>query len=340
MDDPNVFAVLTPRDGTKGENASKAFSQPHNAARYHKAAGCIAEEPTVGSRDPTPALLSPSERDTESANRILLKFSDVINNLAKGLQFGTNANTSDVRLHYQGVRGISASQFVFTVKDDGSWYLEDFLSTFGTAVSYDGKARDEKRKKERWIIAHPPRFEKRWKELIVYAGDLAFTIDFPNQEAGRPEYVAKLEALIEERKRALPPVDALGLDSNPTTAAPREPKTPYQRERPIYVDFEELGRGAFAVVNKVMSTRDGEFYAMKKFVRPSEGTNNDDRKRKRDQEAWYASKRKEAYIMRKNAHVSDSISPLSSSNCPIAQRHASDRPRRGGWPFRHRYAVL
>ncbi|KAL9117189.1 MAG: hypothetical protein Q9187_006276 [Circinaria calcarea] len=299
MNDPNVLAVLTPCRGSKGDNASRAFSQPHNAARYQKAAGCIAEEPTIGSRDPT---LSPSGGDIESIDRMVLKFSDLVNNLAKGLQFGTNTKTSDILLKYRGVRGISALQFVFVVQEDGSWYLEDFFSTFGTAVSYDGKAGNEKRQKERWIIAHPPRSTKEWKELIVYAGTLAFNVDFPNQEAGRPEYVAKLEAFIKENKKALPPVDALGLNSNPITTAPSEPRTPYQCSQPIYIDYGEIGRGSFAVVHKVMSNRDGKFYAMKKFSRPSKGTDNDDKKRKREQADWYASKRKEADIMSKNAH--------------------------------------
>lgn len=318
MDDTNVFAVLTPCDGNKGENAARAFSQPHNAPRYRKADVYTPEESVVNSRDPTPAPLSPFERDPESIDRVVLKFSDLVKNLAKGLQFGTNTKTSDILLQYRGVRGISALQFAFVAKEDSSWYLEDFSSTFGTAVSYDDKGGDKKRQKERWIIAHPPRSAKRWEELIVYAGDLAFKVDFPNQEAGRPEYVANLEAFIKESRRALPPFDALGLDSNPTTAAPSEPETPYQRSQPIYIDHGEIGRGAFAVVHKVMSNRDGKFYAMKKYFRQSRGTNNDDRKRKREQEHWYASKRKEANIMRKNAHVSSTIRERASSNFPTA----------------------
>ena len=306
MDDSDIFAVLIPHGDSTREKASKAFSQPHNAARYHKAAGCTAEEPIVGSRDSTPTPLPPSERDFESVDRIVLKFSDLVINRAKGLQFGTSTKTSDILLQYRGVRGISALQFVFVVKEDASWYLEDFFSTFGTAVRYDGQAGGKRRQKERWIIAHPPRHPKRWKELIVYTGDIAFKVDFPNQEAGRPEYVAKLQAFIEENRNAPPPLDALGLDSNPTTAAPSDPETPYQHARPIYIDHGEIGRGAFAVVHKFMSNRDGKFYAMKYFCQ-SKGT-NEDKKRKREQKDWYASKRKEANIMRKNAHVRDTIS--------------------------------
>ena len=142
---------------------------------------------------------------------------------------------------------------------------------------------------------------------LIYAGDVAFKIDFPNQEAGHPTYQANLEAFIQKCRVALPALSALGLESHYTTAAPSQIASPDRSRQPIYIDYGEIGRGTFANVLKVMSSRDGLFYATKKFSRPSEGRNRNERKRRRDSDAWLENKRKEADIMRKSAHVNDSI---------------------------------
>lgn len=326
MDNPDVFAILTPCDGYKGENAATAFRQPHNDARYRNAAERITAKPVIGSREPTPAPLSPSLQKLEYTHCLVLRFSDFIINTANGVLFGRNKKCCDVLIQCPGV---SSQHFAIVIKEDGSWYLEDFLSRFGTAVGYDGKAAGQKRTRDRWIIAHPPKTPKQWDELIVYAGDVAFQIDFPHQEVGPREYVANLEAFIQKCRGALPILDALGLDSNQTTTAPSQLGTPNQHRQPIYIDCGEIGRGTFATVLKVMSSRDGLFYAMKKFFRPPEETKKGERKRKRDSEAWYENKRKEANIMRENAHVSDAISSRASSNNPTAQCRASDRHCRG-----------
>ena len=237
----------------------------------------------------------------------MLRFSDSILNADNGVLFGRNEKCCDVLIQCPGVKGVSGRQFAVVVKEDGSWYLKDVFSTFGTAVGYDGKAARQKRTRETWIIAHPPKTPKQWDELIVYAGDVAFKIDFPNQETGPPKNIANLEAFIQECKGALPALDVLGLDSNQTTAAPSHLETPIRHRQPIYIDCGEIGRGAFATVLKVMSSRDGLFYAMKKFSRPPEDTKESTKKRKQDSEEWSEKKRKESNIMRENAHVSDTI---------------------------------
>ncbi|KAI9680581.1 MAG: hypothetical protein M1817_004021 [Caeruleum heppii] len=304
MDDQDVFAVLTPCEGYKGSNAETAFRQPHNAARCSEATGRIRATSVIGSRDATPAPPSPSVRQVQFTHSLVLRFSDSILNAANGVQFGRYERCCDVLIQCLGVKGVSGRHFAITVKEDGSWYLEDFFSTFGTAVGYDGKAASQRRTRERWIIAHPPSKLKQWNELIVYAGDVAFKIDFPNQATGPPQYMANLESFIQRCRGALPALSVLGLDSNQTTAAPSQRGTPDRHRQPIYVDCEEIGRGAFATVLKVMSGRDGLFYAMKKFFRPPENPKDSKWKRKRDSEVWYENKRKEARIMQQNAHPS------------------------------------
>jgi hypothetical protein len=76
MSNPNIFAVLIPCD--KNNLARAAFRLPENVHGYCKAAEGsaqgIAEEPTIDSREPTPAPgSSPEQSNYNSADRILLR---------------------------------------------------------------------------------------------------------------------------------------------------------------------------------------------------------------------------------------------------------------------------
>lgn len=263
----------------------------------------------------------------------MLRFSDIIRRAAEGVVFGRNQHVCDVLINRPGAKRVSNRQFTVVADTDGSWYLED-SSSCGTSIGYDGKAARQKRTHDRWIIARPPKTPKRWDELIVYTGDIAFSFNFSNQEAGSPKYVANLEAFIRTRREALPDLNALGLDSNPATVTPSQLGTPGMYRPPIYVIFGKIGRSTFATVYKVMSRRDGLFYAMKKCFRPPDNKKRGGRKRVRDADAWYENKwkenkRTEAKIMGQNAHVSDATSSRAGSNNPTAQRHAIDRRHRG-----------
>lgn len=107
--------------------------------------------------------------------------------------------------------------------------------------------------------------------------------------------LANLRAFFEESRAALPPLDGLGLKSNPPTAAPSRPRTP--RQRPIYLNDEFIGRGEFGEVRRVIHASNGQFYAAKTFYSPFPSQYNN-RKRKLDEENWLDKIRKE------NPHVS------------------------------------
>src|SRR6266576_1300185 len=101
MSDPNVFAVLTPRD--RNNLASAAFRLPENAHSYFKVAVAsgqgIAEEPTINSREPTPAPGPPSEQaNYNSADRIMLRLDKLPKDPTKGWQFGTDPRVCDYLL--------------------------------------------------------------------------------------------------------------------------------------------------------------------------------------------------------------------------------------------------
>ena len=307
MTDPDVFAILTPGYGYEGERAKTTFGQHYNTARYRgQTQEPILTEPLNHSRESTPGLTPPCIQKTDSC--LELRFSDSMINPANGLVFGKDERSSDVMIQCPGVRGVSRQHFSIIAKEDGSWYLEDFYSRFGTSVSYDGRGALHRRNRERWILAHPPGESKHWNELIVSAGNVAFRISFINQQAGHPAYVANLKAFISDCREAIPTLGVLGLESHDTTVAPSHIASPDQSRLPIYIDFEEVGQGAFATVLKVMSCRNGVFYAKKTFSRPTAtgGNYRVGRKREWDSEAWFDIKRKEADIMKRNVHVSNS----------------------------------
>ena len=90
---------------------------------------------------------------------------------------------------------------------------------------------------------------------------LTFKIKRPERtESCKVEYKAHRDAYLEERRNALPPLSQLGMESQQTTAV----LTPLGQQ-PIYLPKEELGRGAFGTVNKVVDVSTGYEYAGKKF---------------------------------------------------------------------------
>jgi hypothetical protein len=106
-----------------------------------------------------------------------------------------------------------------------------------------------------------------------------------------------LRAFVKKCNEAVPPVGALGLDSEPTTATLSQAQTP--GERPVYYNDRTIGKGAFSKVRKFIKLRDGEYFAAKYFFRPA-----NKRKHDADDPEWLAKIRGEFTIMRDNPHVS------------------------------------
>lgn len=323
----NTFAVLIPCDDKN--RARDAFRLHANADCYYKAAEGIAEKPTIASREPTPAPApapQPSEGNYDSVDHIRLTFEKKPNDPHKGFQFGTDPR-SDVLLGHRGTSGVSGRHFRITVNKKLCVELHED-STFGTAIGYDGEAKDEVRRKNTWILSFQPGKKLRWKNVEICVPEetgLAFKIEFPNHEAGRPEYLTNLRAIFEESSAALPPLDGLDIQSNPPTTAPSRPLTP--RQRAIYLRDEFIGRGEFGEVRRVIDASNGKFYAAKTFY----SSQYNDRKRKLDEENWLEKIRNEIAIMKENPHVS--ATPLShmlelshvTAKHPKAEHYAGNR---------------
>lgn len=179
MSDPNVFAVLIPCD--KKNLARDAFRLQDNADCYCKAVEGIAEEPTIDSREPTPAPQSSPEGNYDSADRVLLRLDKLPKDLKKGWQFGTDPLVSDVLLGHRGTKGISSHHFHIAITKQFRVELHE-KSRYGTAVGYDGQAKEVVLKEDKWLLSFEPGAQKQWKYIIIYVPDadgLAFKIEFP-----------------------------------------------------------------------------------------------------------------------------------------------------------------
>ena len=298
MEDPNVFAVLIPRDSK--DLARDAFRLDENAYCYHKPIKVVVEEPANPSREPTPAPQRPLPGDYDSLDHVLLTF-DKIKDPKRGWQLGKHSPSCDVLL--QGNGGISRRHL--HIKINNKFYVElHDDSTHGTAVGYDGEAKSEVRKKDQWILSFEPGIPPRWEEVIIYVPneeELAFEIEFPNHHLGRNEYMVNLQAFLDQSRTTLPSVGGLDINTNPATAAPSQSRTP--RQRPIYLGDEEIGRGEFGEVHRVIKARNGEYYAVKKFSKPSPDKKGS-KKRKLNEENWLSIIQNEITIMKENPHVS------------------------------------
>jgi len=95
----DVFFRLTPH--ARPENARKVFELPHNACWPKTSTTDVATQPTIGSREPTPALVLESQSDHWSySDHLALTFSELfarvkggeLPSLETGIRFGTDPN--------------------------------------------------------------------------------------------------------------------------------------------------------------------------------------------------------------------------------------------------------
>lgn len=174
-------------------------------------------------------------------------------------------------------------------------FLHDYDSSHGTAVGYDDHNKHEKRRQETWNLARG-----LGRDITIHVGDMEMKIEFPSQSVSHSEYRENMQAFFDRSQTAFPCVEGLAFNSYPSTAAPSEPRTPGHEA--IYVEKEEIGKGQFGKVHRVLKARNGVYYAAKIFESPFENTRGN-RKRKRDEEQWMAKVMNEIDIMRTHPHV-------------------------------------
>ena len=133
---------------------------PKNSGWYCDAQGGVEGEPTITSRDPTPA---PDEVEEDTSDhtslditeRLAITFTGLreacqdgsvpVQSAEVGVVFGTDPRTCHVVLGFRGTVGISGKHFA--IRTDGSHQivLADLGSTRETAVETNGQIRDQRR---------------------------------------------------------------------------------------------------------------------------------------------------------------------------------------------------
>ncbi len=260
--DPRLVVTL------KADNprAEIAWNRPENHDRCQSASETDSELVEIPSRGTTPGV---SEQVEPQASKIHLTFDQKSKNLGKGFVFGSDPQTCDVLLGAWA--GISRQHFRITFNARGEVILVD-TSRFDTNVSYNGEKLPD-RNQFTWI------FFDRYDNIKVTLNkrkenELIFQIEWPkNRKFCLAQYEAHRDVYLEECRNATPSLSRLGMDSLQS-----------QRRQPIYLPEEELGRGNFGRINKVVNVSTGDEHAGKEFY----GGN------------W----KKEVEILRKVSHVS------------------------------------
>jgi len=119
--------------------------------------------------------------------------------------------------------------------------------------------------------------------------------------------VKKCQGAAKRSKVDPPGIEALGLDSEPSTQAPSEAPTP--RDRLVYYVVKKVGVGSFGKVLKIIKARDGKALAAKIFNPPPNISSHTypirNKRRRNDPDPdWLMKIRREFAIMRDNPHVS------------------------------------
>jgi hypothetical protein len=325
MEDPDLIATLIPADNQRF--AESAFLLQANEKRYLAPTRVFAQGPIISSREPS---LDPDEQDEadeadensceyDTTHRIQLRFSNI--DEASGFAFG-NAKGCQVLLGHRGVyRGIGGHHFNITFNEQGHPILKG-LSTRGTAVSYDGQAKDEVRYRFFWRLdldkddgkengkerkengkerKENGKEDEKW-DVEVHVPDktgLAFKVKLATHKTCKDEYDKKVNEFLAHRPTAQ--FDGLGLDNSLKSTAPgSETLTP--KERPVYIEARNLGNGSFGAVDLVIDASTGLKQARKRFFEPT--WERDLEKRERQREEWWETIRKEVRIMRSYPHVS------------------------------------
>ena len=308
MSDPFIFAVLTACD--KSGRAAAAFKLPENRKYHRKARPDIAEEPTIGSRESTPAPERDAEANAELGDRLILRFDDKLKDITRGWQFGTDPKSCDILLGHRGTPGISAKHLSITVTRMKKVELYN-ESKFGTVVSYNGQSTISAFEGDKRMLSLNLEKYRDWatvKVFVPYENKLTFTISFPRRKESQLQYLQNLRTFVQKREKAYPMISQLGLsDGSPTTPGNRKLQS-LPRESIIYRG-KELGRGTFSRVYQCIDVTDGEMYAVKLFTTKFQRTGNT-ALRHFDEQKWLERIQREVTIMKNNPHVCQDSMPV------------------------------
>lgn len=191
-------------------------------------------------------------------------------NILDGFVFGSHPTACDI-VPGGPSDGIGASHFSITFHEENpTWLVLKDTSRHGTAVSYHGQARDDKRNRAdnfTWIL-FPGDGEQKLilghqidEKLLPGAPFIEFSVEVAGHESCVRAYTGLRDAYLATMRNAL--LSGLNTDSQPSTAGQTRLHSPKQqaKQRPIWIDLNEIGRGAFGVVHIVVDVSTGNQYA-------------------------------------------------------------------------------
>ena len=261
MDNSDIILTLSPAD--EFGLAADAFRLQHNRDRYLKPSAFVDDAP---SREITPLdtdFDGVSNDSLEYFHRILLDFRQGSKVPGRYI-FGSDPKLCDVLLtSKRGQYNISGQHFHISFDDQQRLILED-VSTNGTTVIYDDQAKNQRRRHFRWILFDEYRSITVTLQQKAELKGLALHIHLPYRSpACVKKYREKVLKFMADAQDAMPALDHLALLSHGSSIAPSETLSP--RQRPIYIEAAELGKGASGRVCKVVNVSTGLEYAGKEF---------------------------------------------------------------------------
>lgn len=293
MADPNQIATLIPCDNSI--LAQDAFRLALDSRRYPQPAPRIAHNPSISRGESIP---SPKTSQTcHPPPTIQLTFSEEPKDLIRGYSFGTSSRC-DFRLGQSGTSKISRRHFWIKFDENHRLKLTD-ESSHGTAVTYGGAGDEKPRTDFSWtLLGYDGHRISNY--VTVHVIGLVFKIEFPNHESCQSTYHDNVASFLAKGLNRRPTLNTLGTNSNHETRAATKVetraagkvKTGAASMVPFYCDVEELGRGSFGRVVKVVDVITGNEYARKTFYKRS------------SEKDWLKRIKNEICIMMNYKHVS------------------------------------
>lgn len=309
-DDPTLIFTLK----AISPYAAKVFKDAHNERYWIPQ--CHLDTEGAASQGSTPVTNLGDEDSFEGREPIIEDFSDELRftfdrkprNIEQGFVFGSNPKICDVLIgNPRG--GVSGSHLRITFDNEDRLVLID-SSTHGTAVSYNGQARKEKRNslssractksrdrsnEFKWILF--PTIESirviigENIESLPKAPIMEFSVEVaePQTKCGRERHEELKNTFLVELRTTIP--FGFSIDNHSTTAGHTGLQSPTQRakQRPIWIDGKEIGSGEFGTVYQAHDVSTGVAYAAKTFLRNGDNF----------QERW----NREIAILQKMSHV-------------------------------------
>ncbi|MCJ1395222.1 hypothetical protein MMC18_008105 [Xylographa bjoerkii] len=254
MNEPNVILRLT----AKNLKTDRIFGRPENKNHYVPCPPICDDTRESFSRATTVSEDQEDEISDDYSPRLLWTFDHMLKHHSR-LSCGSDPRRCDIFLPHPK---ISALHFYITLDKKHVPILYD-VSKNGTIVSYNGMA-SYVRDHFRWILFNEYTIEVT---IVLNKGEtdlLRFQIEFPSDATKEsPAFRANLKGFLQGGQNDDHLFDQLGIYSQMTTADPTQPLS--RQGGPLYIRENQIGKGMFGKVYRVVDVSTGARYAAKAF---------------------------------------------------------------------------